>query len=124
MATAYRLVLVTVSAKREGLKIAQGLLDLRLAACVNFLPKIESYYRWKGKIRKSEEILLLIKTRTTLMDIVIQYIKEHHSYEVFETISLPIMEGNRTYLDWIGACTNFVKPIKDLAKKELEQGIR
>ena len=123
MATKYRIVLVTVPSRKEGLKITQGLVHKKLAACVNFVPGIESFYWWKGKVHRSSEILLLIKTHQNLVNNIITFVRDNHSYEVCEVVSLPIMEGNKAYLNWIGSSTNLSSPMKDLTEADLEREV-
>ncbi len=77
---------ITCANAKEAQKIANALLRKRLVACANILPKIESRYWWKGKMRKSSEALLIIKTRKSLMKKIIKEVKALHSYE------LPVIE--------------------------------
>lgn len=96
------LVLSTAGSEHEADNIAYSLLERRQAACVNIVPKIASIYRWEGKIERSEEWLLLIKTTRDAFEQVRQTIQELHSYEVPECISLPIENGSTSYLEWLG----------------------
>lgn len=101
----YIVVLVTASSKEEANKIAQGLLEEKLAACVNILTGLESRFWWQGKIDSATEVLLVIKTRKTLFNKLAKKVKGLHSYTVPEIIALPIINGNKAYLDWINDCT-------------------
>jgi periplasmic divalent cation tolerance protein len=95
-------ILITVPSTEVGKQIANELLERKLAACVNIFPAFHSIYRWQGKIITDEEVLLLVKTRRELVaDLVIPAVKEIHPYEVPEIIALPVMEGSKSYLDWI-----------------------
>lgn len=96
-----RLVLTTASSEEEARKIARTLVDRRLAACVNIVPKIESIYRWQGKVEEAQEYLLLVKTRQALFEKLRDAIRELHSYEVPECIALSIDDGLGPYLNWI-----------------------
>ena len=98
-------VLVTASSKEEANKIARGLLEEKLAACVNILAGLESRFWWQGKIDSAQEVLLVIKTRKTLFNKLAKKVKSLHSYTVPEIIALPIISGNKAYLDWINDCT-------------------
>jgi periplasmic divalent cation tolerance protein len=98
-----RLVLTTAASAEEARKIAHALVDRRLAACVNIIPKIESIYRWEGKVEESQEYLLLIKTTAQAFPALREAIQELHSYEVPECIALAIEEGSEAYLKWIDA---------------------
>ena len=81
--------------------MADALLTARLAACVNIVADVSSYYRWQGKIEDANETLLMVKSRTVLLDNLIECVKGLHSYEVPEIIALPILGGNVDYLRWI-----------------------
>jgi len=94
-------VFSTCSSTDEAEKIAKALLNRRLAACVNIVPKVSSLYWWKGKIERSEEALLVIKSVSELLNGIIGLIKKSHSYSVPEVVSLPISGGNVDYLDWL-----------------------
>lgn len=97
----YRIVFCTVPSKKSAGKITQAVLERRLAACVNRLPSVSSSYWWKGKIERSQELLLIMKTQSTKMKKLIQCIKSNHPYEVAEIISVEIKEGSEDYLAWI-----------------------
>lgn len=111
--TLYRVVLVTVPEAPLAEKIAKGLVEEKLAACVNEIPGVISRYIWEGQLQTAEEILLLIKTRAGLLPQVIEYVKENHSAKVPEIVSLPILGGDRSYLDWLGANTLFAAPSEE-----------
>lgn len=92
---------VTVPNEEVAKNLAHGLVRGKLAACVNIIPKITSIYEWKDEINEDSELLLMIKTRTSRVGELIQYVRSHHPYEVCEVISLPIENGNEPYLKWI-----------------------
>ena len=95
------LVLSTIDSHQEAERIAQLLVEERLAACVNIVPKITSIYRWKGALERATEHLMIIKTAQDRLASLTQRIKELHPYEVPEVIALCIEDGNLTYLEWI-----------------------
>jgi periplasmic divalent cation tolerance protein len=97
----YRIVFCTVPSKKTAAKITKAVLEARLAACVNVIPSVDSAYWWKGKIERSRELLLIMKTQSTKMKKLIQCIKSNHPYEVPEIISMKIQEGSEDYLAWI-----------------------
>jgi periplasmic divalent cation tolerance protein len=96
-----RLVLSTAGSQDEAQKIAQALVERRLAACVNVIPQIESIYRWQGKVESAQEWLLLIKTTAERLSGVQEAIRELHSYELPECIAITIEDGSVPYLQWI-----------------------
>lgn len=81
--------------------IANTLVDKKLAACVNIIPKIISVYRWQNKIEDDDEITLLIKTKKELFTAVQSEIEKLHPYDIPEIISIKIEDGNNDYLDWL-----------------------
>jgi periplasmic divalent cation tolerance protein len=96
-----RIVLSTAGSQDEARKLARHLVEHQLAACVNIIPHIESIYRWQGKMESSTEWLLLIKTTQEKFPAVRDVIRQLHSYELPECISLAIEDGSAPYLDWI-----------------------
>ena len=102
---AYIVVLATVGSKEEAQKIARGLLEEKLAACVNIIDGVESHFWWQGKIDSAKEALLVIKTKKELFNKLAKKVKSLHSYSVPEIIALPIVTGNTEYLNWINDST-------------------
>jgi len=98
------MVYITAGDEAEARKIGRTLVEEKLAACVNILP-IQSIYRWQGVIEEEGEMAMLVKTRAELADRVIERVKELHSYEVPDIVSLPIEKGNPDYLQWLGEST-------------------
>ena len=94
-------ILSTCESAEEGERIARALLADRLAACVNVLPGVRSFYRWKGRVEDSAECLLVIKSSRPLFGALRAAIEKAHSYEVPEVIALPIVDGAPNYLNWI-----------------------
>jgi periplasmic divalent cation tolerance protein len=96
-----RFVYMTCADEQEAKKIAHHLVDNRLAACVNILGKIESYYWWEGKPEENSEISLIAKTKLSLVEPLIQAVKSFHSYSCPCIITLPITEGNSDFLAYL-----------------------
>lgn len=97
----YIMVFITVPSRQEAEKIAQGLLNARLAACVNVCEGIESFFWWEGKIDSAKELLLIAKSKKSKLAKIIKTVKSLHSYQVPEIISVPIAAGEKKYLRWI-----------------------
>ncbi|MBI4708018.1 MAG: divalent-cation tolerance protein CutA [Candidatus Omnitrophica bacterium] len=97
----YMIVFITCSSEKEGRKIAQELLKKKLAACVNIVKNIESFFWWKARIDQTKEVLLVIKSKKNKFTQIIKAVKFLHSYTVPEIIALPIIGGNKDYLRWI-----------------------
>lgn len=94
-------VYVTAGSTAEADRLAQVLVEERLAACVNRVGPVRSVYRWRGKVERSEEELLIIKTRKELFAALQKRVRELHSYDVPEIIALPIIAGSEGYLRWL-----------------------
>ncbi len=99
--TTYVIVMITCSSRKEALKIKKVLLEERKVACINIIPKVESFFWWKGKIDSCSEVLMLAKTRRNVFKEIVTLAKKIHKYEVPEIIALPIVGGNKKYLKWI-----------------------
>lgn len=99
------LVLTNVPDATIATTIARRLVELRVAACVNILPQVQSIYRWQGMIEEAGELSLLIKTTQARYAELEAAIKALHPYDVPEIIAMPIVQGMPTYLNWISAET-------------------
>jgi len=97
----YIQVFTTTEKKEDAQKIAQRLVEKRLAGCVQIIGPIVSIYRWKDNLEKAEEWLCLIKSEKNLYADLEKTIKEIHPYETPEIIALPIVAGSQDYLDWL-----------------------
>ncbi len=97
----YAVVLTTVNSRDAAERIADELLGRRLAACVQILGPITSKYWWRGKIERSEEYLIFIKSRSDLYDELETCLREVHPYEVPEIVLLPVKRGLEEYLGWL-----------------------
>jgi len=96
-----RVVLTTIGSKELAEKLAQQLVERRVAACVNIVGPIRSVYRWKGKIEQEEEYLLLIKITTEHAAHLQAAFRELHPYELPECVELAIDGGSEAYLAWL-----------------------
>jgi periplasmic divalent cation tolerance protein len=105
----YRIVLVTCGSIPEARKIGRIVVEKKLAACANIVPGIESIYKWKGKVERAREILMVIKTSATRLAELEKEVKRAHSYDVPEFIVLSIVAGSKQYLQWIRENTGTAK---------------
>ena len=101
----YSVVFITASSNDEAEKIAEKLVSQKLAACVNVLPNVKSFYLWEDKLCKDDEFLLIAKIKISNFKELKKAVKEIHSYDVPEVILLPIEDGANTYLEWIRQVT-------------------
>lgn len=99
------IVLTNLPDRAAALKLAQELVNRRLAACVNVLADCTSVYRWRGKVEAAQEVPVLIKTRAALYGEVEAEIRKLHPYELPEIIAVPIVRGFTEYLEWVSGET-------------------
>jgi len=97
----YILVITTVPDEATAGKIAQQVVQSRLAACASISSSVRSFYWWENKIAQDKEFMLFIKTRTAHYSALEEKIKQIHPYQVPEIIALPIIQGIQSYLQWI-----------------------
>jgi periplasmic divalent cation tolerance protein len=94
-------VLVTAKDKSEAEKISQTLLEAKLIACANIVSPVVSFFFWKSKLDKTDECLIIMKSRLNLFTQLLQQVKALHSYDVPEVLALPVVLGSEDYLAWM-----------------------
>ncbi len=94
-------VITTTNNEEVAKKIAQVLLEKKLAGCVQIIGPINSLYWWKDKIEEDKEFLIFIKSSKSLCKEIENEIKGVHNYEVPEILCFPILDGNPDYLTWL-----------------------
>lgn len=99
--SSYIVLLITTATAEEAQRISRALVEQRKAACVNIVPGVSSLFWWQGKLDSTEESLLIVKTKASLLSEIVTLVKEIHSYDIPEIIALPIVGGNQDYLEWI-----------------------
>lgn len=109
MSTHYRVILCTCPDQETARRLADALVEERLAACVSLMPGLTSVYRWEGRIRHDSEVLLLIKTVEAHVEVLTERLRRLHPYDVPEIIALPIVSGSSDYLNWVSECVNAVE---------------
>ena len=100
-----RLVITNCPDEETANRIALAVVEEKLAACVNILPRVQSIYRWQGAVESAVEVPLLIKTTAAAYPALEAAIRERHPYDVPEIIALPITAGLPAYLNWLVAET-------------------
>ena len=96
----------TINTEKDARKLAAQLVEEKLAACVNIIPKIRSIYEWDGEIHDEQEFMLIIKSPREKLDLVKGFIDKRHSYEVPEFISVDVIDGLPDYLQWVEDVTS------------------
>jgi periplasmic divalent cation tolerance protein len=94
-------VFMTAADGAEARRLAEMLIEKRLAACVQILPSIESVYRWQGRIERQPEVLLLAKTTRAKFEELEREVRAVHSYETPEIVAVSIAAGSGPYLQWL-----------------------
>jgi len=89
-------------------QIARALVEQQLAACIQQIPGVRSFYRWKGNIEVDSEVLLIAKVRANRFDDVAASISALHPYELPEIIALPLQAGSPPYLQWLATSTSAI----------------
>ena len=94
-------IYMTVGNKEEARKIGKELVTTRLAACVNILDNMNSFYRWEGKIQDDTEVVMIAKTTEDRVPDLIKKVESLHSYDCTCIVSLPVAGGHQPFLEWI-----------------------
>ena len=98
-------VLCTTPTPEVGAELGRGLVEQKLAACVNVIPGLRSIYSWQGETKDDAECQLLIKTRRSRFEAVARWIRDHHPYSEPEILGLPVVTGSPSYLAWVAEQT-------------------
>ena len=104
--TEFIVVFITAPNEKEAASISRTIVEERLVACVNIIPSVRSIYRWQGRVEDEQEVLMIVKTKSPLFERLQKRVKELHSYAVPEIIGLPVVEGSKEYLNWLGQETD------------------
>jgi periplasmic divalent cation tolerance protein len=94
-------VLVTAPDAEAGSRLAHTLVDEHLAACVNLVPGVRSFYRWEGRVQEDAEVLLVLKTSRARAAALEARVRELHPYDLPEFVRLPLAGGSAAYLEWV-----------------------
>lgn len=105
------IVLISCGSRAEARRIARALVEARLAACVNIVEaRVESIYRWNGKVERARELLLIVKSSRKRFAALEAQVRQMHSYDVPEIVAVPIERGSRAYLAWLDESTKRPEP--------------
>ena len=96
-------IYMTAGSKEEARKIGQALVVARLAACVNILDNMNSFYMWQGEIQDDTEVVIIAKTIEDRVPALIEKVKALHSYDCPCIVAIPVSGGNQAFLDWVAA---------------------
>src|SRR5437879_1024148 len=102
----FAMVLVTAPSLKVARDLARAALQKRLIACANLLPRVESHYRWQGKLETGGEVLMILKTTRTRLKALENLILKEHPYDTAEFIVVSLNRGNRRYLAWLESCVS------------------
>jgi len=94
-------IYITAGDMDEARAIGKALVSDRLAACVNIIDNINSMYWWQGEIQDDMEVIIIAKTKESLVPELIEKVKSMHSYDCPCVVSLPIVDGNKAFLEWV-----------------------
>jgi periplasmic divalent cation tolerance protein len=97
----YIQVFTTTDSREKAGNIARQVVEKKLAACVHITGPVSSVYRWQEKINEDEEWLMIFKSRLELYEALEREIKTLHDYDVPEILAIPVVNGNKDYLDWL-----------------------
>ena len=104
----YHVVFVTAPSLKIARRLAKAALEARLAACVNLVPRIESHYRWQGKLESGAEVLMILKTTRARLKSLERLIIAEHSYDTPEFLAFPLADGSAKYLAWLSESVHAV----------------
>ena len=99
-------VLMTAGSSEEAVRLADMLVDANLAACVQILPQLQSIYRWKGKVEREAEVLLIAKTLSSNFEELERRVREVHTYDTPEIVAIPATAISAPYREWLTATLN------------------
>jgi len=95
------LIYITHDDRAKAKELGRALVEERLVACVNLLGPMTPIYRWEGEICEGEEVVIIAKTRASLVAEVTSFVRERHGYDCPCVVALPVVDGNPDYLRWI-----------------------
>ena len=112
-AASFALVLVTAPDLKTARSLGRAALTAKLIACANLVPRVESHYWWRGKIERGAEVLLVMKTRRTLLGALEKLVLKEHPYDTPEFLVVPLAGGSARYLAWVAESVKQTGPAED-----------
>lgn len=100
----FKIVLVTAPNVEVARRLVKAALEARLIACANLVPKIESHYRWQGRVERSAEVLVVMKTSQARLGALEELVLAKHPYDTPEFVVLNPVSGSKRYLAWWAEC--------------------
>ena len=100
-AKSFHIVLVTAPDLKTARALTRIVLEQRLAACVNLVPRLESHYWWQGKLEQGNEVLMVLKTSRSRLNALEKCLLSNHPYDTCEILALPLASGTKRYLKWL-----------------------
>lgn len=100
----FKVVLITAPDPKTARKLAKAALRARLIACANIIPKVESHYRWQGRIESGNEVLMILKCTAVRLNALEKFILANHPYDTPEILVVPLEAGAKKYLGWLAEC--------------------
>ncbi|XP_070990608.1 protein CutA homolog isoform X1 [Oncorhynchus clarkii lewisi] len=97
----HSVLLINCPNEQAAKDIGRALMERRMAACINILPRTSTMYYWKGEVQDATEILMFVKTRTSKIQRVTDFVKSVHPYETPEVLSFPVEDGSLPYMKWM-----------------------
>jgi periplasmic divalent cation tolerance protein len=100
------IALTTCGTEADAAALAREIIEHRAAACVNVVPGVRSFYRWRGKIEDEREFLLVMKTTRGKLEALRETVLKLHPYDLPEFVALPVEAGSEEYLGWVEAAVS------------------
>ncbi len=107
------LIYATFPTLADAERVGMLLVDGGRVACVNIIPGMTSIYRWQGQRHRDTEVVMILKTRASLVSLVLAELKARHPYDNPALLAIPVVDGSADFLDWINAQTASPQSARD-----------
>lgn len=102
---AFYFAYITAGSMEEARNIGRALIQDQLVACVNIIEQMESMFMWEGEFQNEQEVVVIAKTKASLIETLTEKVKAVHSYDCPCVVTLPVQGGNADFLNWIASET-------------------